>query len=54
MSPQPSVTVIGHPFIPMGMGELMRCVIRSFRAIGVHVGVRDVYGFPHTDPLIVK
>src|SRR6516225_1869756 len=54
MAPQPSVTVVGRPFDPMGMGEHLRSVIRSFRAIGVNVGVRDVYGFPHQDPLIVK
>jgi glycosyltransferase involved in cell wall biosynthesis len=54
MAPQPSVTVVGRPFDPMGMGEFLRSVIRSFRAVGVNVGVRDVYGFRNPDPLIVK
>lgn len=38
------VTLVGHPFAPIGMGEALRAMFRSLRAAGVDVAVRDVYG----------
>lgn len=44
------VTLVGHPFVPIGMGEQLRSVFRAFRALGMNVGVRDVYGTGSNDP----
>jgi glycosyltransferase involved in cell wall biosynthesis len=38
------ITLVGHPFVPIGMGELLRATFRSLRTVGMDVVVRDVYG----------
>jgi glycosyltransferase involved in cell wall biosynthesis len=38
------ITIVGHPFAPIGMGELMRATFRALGAVGVDAAVRDVYG----------
>jgi glycosyltransferase involved in cell wall biosynthesis len=38
------VTLVGHPFAPIGMGEHLRATFRALRAVGVEAAVRDVYG----------
>jgi glycosyltransferase involved in cell wall biosynthesis len=43
------VTLIGHPFAPIGMGEHFRALYRSLRASGVNMGVLDVYGSASDD-----
>jgi hypothetical protein len=42
--PKPKVVLVGHPFAPIGMGEHLRCSFRALRALGMTVGLRDVYG----------
>ncbi len=44
MSQSPHITLVGHPFAPIGMGELLRATYRSLVAAGAEVSVRDVYG----------
>src|SRR5713226_4341577 len=42
--PKCKVVLVGHPFVPIGMGEHLRCSFWTFRALGVTVGIRDIYG----------
>lgn len=44
------VALVGHPFMPIGMGEHLRRVHRAFRAAGSEARVRDVYGMGNDDP----
>jgi glycosyltransferase involved in cell wall biosynthesis len=48
------VTLIGHPFVPIGMGEHLRSVFRSLLAVGTDVWVRDVYGGSRAEPTILS
>lgn len=41
---QGPVVLVGHPFAPIGMGELLRATFRALRAVGKPVRVLDVYG----------
>jgi glycosyltransferase involved in cell wall biosynthesis len=38
------VVLVGRPFVPIGIGEHIRCSYRALRSIGMNVGLRDVYG----------
>jgi len=38
------VTLVGHPFASIGMGEALRATFRALHAAGVDARVRDVYG----------
>ncbi len=49
LTPSPTV-IVGHPFAPIGMGELLRSVFRALRAAELPVKVLDVYGMPNPDP----
>lgn len=44
----PKVTLVGHPFAPIGMGEHLRATFRALRSVGADVWVRDVWGMPGT------
>lgn len=52
MTSLPRITLIGHPFAPIGMGEHLRATYRSLAAVGAEVAVRDVYGQNPPDPVI--
>jgi glycosyltransferase involved in cell wall biosynthesis len=39
-----SITLIGHPFAPIGMGELIRSLFRALRSVEINPGVLNVYG----------
>lgn len=43
--PDMPITLVGHPYAPIGMGELMRSHIAAFRAIGLHVEVFDIFKY---------
>jgi glycosyltransferase involved in cell wall biosynthesis len=43
------VALVGHPFMPIGMGEHLRRVHRALRAAGTEASVRDVYGMGRND-----
>jgi glycosyltransferase involved in cell wall biosynthesis len=43
---QAKVTMVGHPFAPIGMGEHLRATFRALRSVGADVWVRDVWGVP--------
>ena len=57
MRPNPAamrVTLVGHPFAPIGMGELLRSAYRSLNAAGVEAEVVDLYGWPDADPALLQ
>jgi glycosyltransferase involved in cell wall biosynthesis len=44
------IVLVGHPFAPIGMGELLRASCRAFRSVTARIRVYDVYGrCPATD-----
>jgi glycosyltransferase involved in cell wall biosynthesis len=47
-SPQPTV-LVGHPFSPIGMGELLRSTFRAMRAAQMPVQLIDVFGVSNLD-----
>jgi glycosyltransferase involved in cell wall biosynthesis/predicted O-methyltransferase YrrM len=47
--PQGEVVLVGHPFVPIGMGEHLRSAFRAFRALGMNIGIRDIYGIASDD-----
>jgi glycosyltransferase involved in cell wall biosynthesis len=42
----PQVTVVGYPFLPIGMGEHLRSTVRAMRAVGLDPRLVDVADFP--------
>lgn len=52
MSSLPRITVVGHAFDPIGMGEHLRATYRSLAVVGADVVVRDVWGLNPADPVI--
>jgi glycosyltransferase involved in cell wall biosynthesis len=49
MSDSP-VTLVGHPFAPLGIGRALRTVFSSLRSVGVPVKVRDVWNYHAPEP----
>jgi glycosyltransferase involved in cell wall biosynthesis len=46
----PAVTLIGHPFANIGMGEQLRSYLRSLDSVFIDFGVVDIFRFaPRTD-----
>ena len=43
---RPQLTVVGYPFLPIGMGEHMRSAVRAMRAVGLDPRLVDVADFP--------
>lgn len=43
------VTIVGHPFIPLGMGEHLRSLYRALKSVGCCPAVWDVYGTTNPD-----
>ena len=41
----PKTVVVGHPYIPQGMGEHIRSSYRAFQAAGLNLPLRDVFGY---------
>jgi glycosyltransferase involved in cell wall biosynthesis len=48
--PTPAVTLIGHPFSPIGMGEHIRSSFRALGEVGHRPGLMDIYGLDAPDP----
>jgi len=44
-----SVSLVGHPFAPIGMGEHVRCSFRSFRSVAMSPNIVDIYGLNKPD-----
>lgn len=40
---QNNVSIVGHPFAPIGMGEVARSFVRALRAVGSTPRLRDIY-----------
>lgn len=49
MQSLPSVSLVGHPFAPIGMGENVRCAHRAWRAAYVPAKIVDVYQLKKSD-----
>ena len=45
----PSISLVGHPFAPIGMGENIRCAHRAWRAAYVPAKIVDVYQLKKSD-----
>jgi glycosyltransferase involved in cell wall biosynthesis len=45
----PSISLVGHPFAPIGMGENVRCAHRAWRAAHVPAKIVDVYQLKKVD-----
>lgn len=39
------LTILGHPFSPLGIGENVRCTFSALKKIGINFGVRDIYNY---------
>lgn len=48
-----SISLVGHPYAPIGMGEHVRCTYRALRSVAMHPIVTDIYKLvpPDTDEL---
>ncbi len=44
-----SLTLAGHPFAPIGMGEHMRAAYRAFRSVAIKPNVFDIYKLHEQD-----
>ena len=50
----PKVTLVGHPFNPIGTGRALRISLAACRRVGIDVAVRDVWKFQVPEPDQVK
>ena len=50
----PKTVLVGHPFIPQGMGEHIRSSSRAFQAAGLKLPLRDVFGYAAKDPDLAR
>lgn len=41
---EPDPVLVGHPFVPIGMGEHVRSSWRAFHAAGAQAGIMDIFG----------
>jgi len=49
------LTLVGHPFSSIGMGEHVRSALSAFLAAGLRPGVRDIYGLdPRSDTALAN
>jgi len=48
------VVLVGHPFAPIGMGELLRATFRALRAARVPVKLMDVFGLNEREPELAR
>jgi glycosyltransferase involved in cell wall biosynthesis len=44
------ITLVGHPFAPIGMGEHVRCTFRALRSVGLRPAIVDIYGLNEPEP----
>jgi glycosyltransferase involved in cell wall biosynthesis len=44
------VTLVGHPYAPIGMGEHLRCTFRAMRSVGVRPKLIDLYQLHLPEP----
>jgi glycosyltransferase involved in cell wall biosynthesis len=51
---RPATVLVGHPFIPKGMGEHIRSSYRAFQAAGLNLPLRDVFGYAEKDPDLAR
>jgi glycosyltransferase involved in cell wall biosynthesis len=49
MTPKCEVVLVGLPFVPLGIGEHLRCSVRAFRTVGAKMGVRGIYNMDCDD-----
>lgn len=48
-----SISLVGHPYAPIGMGEHVRCTYRAMRSVAMRPAVTDIYKLvpPDTDEI---
>lgn len=46
--------LVGHPFVPIGRGEDIRCSFRALQTVGYTLPIYDIYSYEKTDPNIEK
>lgn len=48
-----SISLVGHPYAPIGMGEHVRCTYRALRSVAMRPSLNDIYKLvpPNTDEL---
>jgi len=46
------LTILGHPFSPLGIGENVRCTYSALKKIGLKFGVRDIYNYLKPEGMI--
>lgn len=48
-----SISLVGHPYAPIGMGEHVRCTYRALRSVAMRPALTDIYKLipPDTDEL---
>jgi glycosyltransferase involved in cell wall biosynthesis len=46
------LTILGHPYSPLGIGENVRCTYNALKKIGIKFGTKDIYGYQHPEGLI--
>lgn len=44
-----SISLVGHPYAPIGMGEHVRCTFRSLRSVAQRPALHDIYGLIEPD-----
>jgi glycosyltransferase involved in cell wall biosynthesis len=49
MQQRKQIVLAGHPFVPIGMGEHIRCSFRSFQSVGMNVGIKDIFSSSEPD-----
>ncbi len=46
----PTITLVGHPYTPIGMGEHVRCTFRALRSASRQVQLHDIYKLTEPNP----
>jgi glycosyltransferase involved in cell wall biosynthesis len=54
LQPPQRLTLVGHPFNPIGTGRALRVTFAAFRAVGITPGVRDIWKFQVPEPEQVR
>ena len=44
-----SISLVGHPYAPIGMGEHVRCTFRALRSVAQRPSLHDIYGLIEPD-----
>ena len=48
-----NITLVGHPFAPIGMGEHLRAAFFALNSVSAVVKIRDVFGIRSNDKELI-